>query len=76
MMLIIISLTKPALARYIFEPTYSIIGNKEVFAEVMYDRLLRLIHMIEKDMFDLSEYVDMYVKAVDCDYKDDSIGII
>lgn len=42
----------------------------------MYDRLLCLIHMIEKDMFDLSEYVDMFVKAVDCDYKDDSIVII
>lgn len=70
--LIIISLTKPALARYIFEPTYSVIGSKEVFAEVMYDRLLCLIHIIEKDMFDLSEYV----KAVDCNYEDDSIGII
>lgn len=74
--LIIISLTKPALTRYIFDPTYSVIGNKEVFAEVMYDRLLRLIHMIEKDKFDLSEYVDMFTKAADCDYKDDSLGII
>lgn len=67
---------KPTLARYIFEPTYSIISNKEVFAEVMYDRTLCLIHMIEKGMFDLSEYVDMFTKAADCDYKDDSFGII
>lgn len=74
--LIIISLIKPALARYIFEPTYSVISNKDVFAEVMYDRLLCLIHMIEKDTFDLSEYVDMFTKAADCDYKDDSLGII
>ena len=57
-------------------PTPGIISSKDVFSEVMYDRLLGLIHMIEKDMFDLSEYVDMFVKAVDCDYKDDSIGII
>lgn len=67
---------KPTLARYIFMPTPGIISSKDVFSEVMYDRLLGLIHMIEKDMFDLSEYVDMFVEAVDCDYKDDSIGVI
>ena len=67
---------KPALARYIFEPTYSIINNKEAFSEVMYDRLMGLIQMIEKGMFDLSEYEEMFIKAQECNYKDESIGII
>ena len=67
---------KPTLARYIFEPTYSIINNKEVFSEVMYDRLMGLIQMIEKGMFDLSEYEDMFLKAEECNYEDETIGII
>ena len=67
---------KPALARYIFEPTYSIINNKEVFSEVMYDRLIGLIQMTEKGMFDLSEYEEMFIKADECHYEDESIGII
>ena len=29
---------KPTLARYIFEPAFSVIRNKEQFSEVMYDR--------------------------------------
>lgn len=67
---------KPTLARYIFEPTYSIINNKEIFSEVMYDRLMGLIQMVEKDMFDLSEYEEMFKKAEECDYEDESIGVI
>lgn len=67
---------KPTFARYIFEPTYSIINNKEIFSEVMYDRLMGLIQMVEKDMFDLSEYEEMFKKAEECDYEDESIGII
>ena len=57
-------------------PTPGIVGNKEVFSEVMYDRLLGLIHMIEKGMFDLSEYEDMFAKAEECKHEDESIGII
>ena len=67
---------KPALARYIFEPTYSVIDNKETFSEVMYDRLIGLIQMIETGRFDLSEYTDMFAKAEECNYEDESIGII
>ncbi len=67
---------KPILARYIFEPQYSFIGNEEKFSEVMYDRLLGLIQMIETGMFDLSEYKDMFAKAEECNYEDESIGII
>lgn len=67
---------KPALARYIFDPIYSIIDNKEPFAEVMYNRLIGVIQMIEKDMFDLSDYNDMFAKAEECNYEDESIGII
>lgn len=67
---------QPTLARYIFEPVYSVIGNKEIFSEVMYDRLMGLIQMIEKDTFDLSEYNDMFAEAEKCNYEDESIGII
>lgn len=67
---------KPILARYIFEPQYSFINNKEIFSEVMYDRLLGLIQMIETGMFDLSEYADMFAKAEEYNYEDESIGII
>ena len=67
---------KPTLARYIFEPQYSLISNKEIFSEVMYDRLLGLIQMIETGMFDLSEYTDMFAKAEECNYEDEMIGII
>lgn len=67
---------KPTLARYIFEPTYSIINNKEIFSEVMYDRLMGLIQMIKKNMFDLSEYQDMFDKAKKYNYEDNTIGVI
>lgn len=67
---------KPTLARYIFEPTYSAIDNKEPFSEIMYDRLIGLIRMIEKGIFDLSEYEEMFTKAEKCNYEDESIGII
>ena len=67
---------KPALARYIFDPIYSNIDNKEPFAEVMYNRLIGVIQMIEKGMFDLSDYNDMFAKAEECNYEDESIGII
>ena len=67
---------KPSLANYIFEPLYSVIDNKGIFSEVMYDRLICLIQMIETEMFDLSEYEDMFAKAEECNYEDESIGII
>ena len=51
---------KPTLARYIFEPQFSVLSKNEPFAEVMYDRLMGLIQMIEHGMFDLSEYEDMF----------------
>ena len=67
---------KPTLARYIFEPAFSVIRNKEQFSEVMYDRLMSLAQMIEKGMFDLSEYEEIFAKAKECNYEDESIGII
>ena len=42
----------------------------------MYDILLGLIQMIDKDTFDLSKYQEMFQKAEACNYKDDTIGII
>ena len=67
---------KLTLAMYIFEPTYSAISSKEQFSEVMYDRLIGLARMIEKGMFDLSEYDEIFAKAKECNYEDESIGII
>ena len=67
---------KPTLTRYIFEPICGIIDNKEQFSEIMYDRLMGLIEMIEHDTFDLSEYDNMFAKAKECNYEDESIGII
>ena len=67
---------KPVLARYIFEPHFSVLSNKEPFAEIMYDRLMGLIQMIEHGVFDLSEYEDMFEKARVCNYEDETIGII
>ena len=67
---------KPILARYIFEPTYGLIDNKSAFSEVMYDRLMVLIQMIDKDVFSLSAYETMFIKAQECNYEDESIGII
>ena len=67
---------KPTLAMYIFEPTFSVIRNKEQFSEVMYDRLMGLAQMIETGMFDLSEYEEIFAKAKECNYEDESIGII
>lgn len=67
---------KPALARYIFEPQFSVLSKKEPFAEVMYDRLMGLIQMIEHGMFDLSEYGEMFEIAKVCGYEDETIGII
>ena len=67
---------KPSLARYIFEPQYSVIDNKGIFSEVMYDRLICLVQTIETGMFDLSEYKNMFAKAEECNYEDESIGII
>lgn len=67
---------KPVLARYIFEPQFSVLSNKEPFAEIMYDRLMGLIQMIEHGMFYLSEYEDMFEKARTCNYEDETIGII
>ena len=67
---------KPKIARYIFDPIYSPLDNNQPFGEIMYDRLMGLIQMIEKGMFDLSEYEEMFIKAEECNYEDESIGII
>lgn len=67
---------KPALARYIFEPTLRTLSDKDPFVEAMYDRSLGLIQMIEHNTFDLSEYETMLEKAKTCNYEDETIGII
>lgn len=68
---------KPRLARYIFEPICcKTIEDKQSFSEIMYDRLMGLICMIETGMFDLFEYEEMFERAKTCNYEDETIGII
>ena len=67
---------KPTLARYIFDPLFGVIDNEKPFTETMYDREIALIQMINHDMFDLSEYEDMFAREKACNYKDETIGII
>lgn len=53
-----------------------LITYKELFVDVMYERLIGVIQMIEHDMFDLSGYQYMFQKAEECKYEDETIGII
>ena len=68
---------KPRLARYLLEPICcKTVKDEQSFAENIYDRSIGLIQMIERGMFDLSEYEDMFEKAKACNYEDETIGII
>lgn len=67
---------EPTLARYIFEPSYSIVNNNENYVDIMYSRMLALIQMIEHNTFDLSDYEEMFNKAEKNHYTDKTIGII
>ena len=67
---------KPTLARYIFESISNMFDEDASYTEIMYDRLMGLIQMIEHGMFHLSEYEDMFEKAKACNYEDETIGII
>ena len=51
-------------------------NQEQTFSEIMYDRMLWLIQMVERGMFDLSEYEEMFERARSCNYEDKTIGII
>ena len=50
--------------------------NNQLFADVMYRRIMYMISVCEEEIFDLSEYEDMINAAKECNYTDDTIGII
>lgn len=50
--------------------------NNQLFADVMYRRIMYMISQRTIGMFDLSEYEDMFAKARVCRYEDDTLGII
>lgn len=50
--------------------------NNQLFADVMYRRIMYMISECTIGIFDLSEYEDMFAKARACKYEDETIGII
>ena len=50
--------------------------NNQLFADVMYRRIMYMISQCTIGMFNLSEYEDMFAKARACMYEDDTLGII
>lgn len=50
--------------------------NNQLFADVMYRRIMYMISQCTIGMFNLSEYEDMFAKARACRYEDDTLGII
>lgn len=50
--------------------------NNQLFADVMYRRIMYMISQCTIGTFDLSEYEDMFAKARACRYEDDTLGII
>lgn len=50
--------------------------NNQLFADVMYRRIMYMIAQCTIGMFDLLEYEDMFAKARACRYEDDTLGII
>ena len=50
--------------------------NNQLFADVMYRRIMYMISECTIGTFDLSEYEDMFEKARTCRYEDETLGII
>lgn len=50
--------------------------NNQLFADVMYRRIMYMISQCTVGTFDLSEYEDMFAKAIACRYEDETLGII
>lgn len=50
--------------------------NTELFSNVMYKRIIHMISQCTIGTFNLSEYEDMFAKAKECRYEDETLGII
>lgn len=65
----------PDKARFLFMDI-SLNENNQLFADIMYKRIMYMISQCTIGMFNLSEYEDMFTKAKACRYEDETIGII
>lgn len=66
---------EPDKARFLFVDIL-LNENNQLFADVMYRRIMYMISQCTIGTFDLSEYEDMFAKARACKYEDETIGII
>lgn len=66
---------EPDKARFLFIDVM-LNENNQLFADVMYRRIIHMISQCTIGTFDLSEYEDMFAKARACKYEDETIGII
>ena len=66
---------EPDKARFLFVDVL-LNENNQLFADVMYRRMMYMISECMVGTFDLSEYEDMFTKARACKYEDETIGII
>lgn len=65
----------PDKARFLFTDVL-LNENSQLFADVMYRRIMYMISECTIGTFDLSEYEDMFAKARVCKYEDETLGII
>lgn len=65
----------PDKARFLFMDVL-LNENNQLFADVMYRRIMYMISQCTVGTFDLSEYEDMFAKARACRYEDETLGII
>ena len=65
----------PDKARFLFMDVL-LNENNQLFADVMYRRIMYMISQCTVGTFDLSEYEDMFAKARACRYEDDTLGIV
>lgn len=65
----------PDKARFLFVDVL-LNENNQLFADVMYRRIMYMISQCTIGMFNLSEYEDMLTKAKACKYEDETLGII
>lgn len=66
---------EPDKARFLFMDVL-LNENNQLFADVMYRRIMYMISECTIGTFDLSEYEDMFAKARACRYEDETLGII
>lgn len=66
---------EPDKARFLFVDVL-LNENTELFSNVMYKRIIHMISQCTIGTFNLSEYEDMFAKAKECRYEDETFGII